>query len=76
MIEPRPMPPYLPIYPESERAGIQQRYEQAEREWQRRVDFVMWTNAIPVICACAGLIAAALMGPQIVLDAIRVLALR
>lgn len=72
LISPRPMPPFLPIYPESERAGIQARYEQDEREWQRQTSFIIWTNAIPVICATIGMIVLAIMGPGIVLDMIAV----
>lgn len=76
MIRPRPAPPYLPIYPESERARIQRSYEMDALEWQREASRVMWSNSIMVIVGAVGLIAAALMGPQIVIDALIILARR
>lgn len=74
MIRPRPMPPYLPIYDAADRPRIQIQYERDEREWQREADFILWTGAIPVFCAAAAMITLAFMGPQIVLDAIAILA--
>lgn len=46
MIMPRPMPPYLPIYPEADRARIWARYEQDEQVWQRQTGITMMLNLI------------------------------
>lgn len=74
MIRPMPMPPYLPLYPIEDQPGIQSRYEHDLREWQREVDLTLWSNGLLVLIAAVGVIAAAIMGPQIAIDAFRVLA--
>lgn len=74
MTRPRPTPPYLPIYPQEQWFDIQAKHEEAEREWQRETRFAMLTNSAMVLIAAAGLVVAALMGPQILVDAIRALA--
>jgi hypothetical protein len=74
LIRPRPTPPNPLLYSVNEYAKIQLSYLIALDEWQRETTFVMWANAIPIICASAAGIALALMGPSIVLDMIRVLA--
>ena len=74
MIRPRPMPPYLPIYPEEDRARIQAAYEQDDREWHRETNMMMWMNAIPVVVVAIGVAVAAIIGPPVIVDAIRILA--
>jgi hypothetical protein len=66
MIGPRPTSPYLPIYPEADHQRIQEAYLQAEAEWQRAA---AWTMALTAVLA---VVMAALLGPQIVVDAIMV----
>lgn len=52
---PRPLPPYLPAYPESERAKIQARYEELEREWQRDASITMGLNTALAVTPFLGL---------------------
>lgn len=73
LIRPRPSPPNPLLYSVNEYAKLQLNYLVAVEEWQRETRFVMWTNAIPVICAAVAVIVLAIMGPGIVLDMIRVL---
>lgn len=74
MIEPQPIPPYLPIYPDSQWPELQRRYDDDMRAWEQEATFAMWTNAIMVLIPVVGIVCAALMGPQIVVDAMSILA--
>lgn len=53
---------------------IEAAYRQLDAEWQKEADRIMWLSAVPVLCAAAAGILAAVMGPSIVLDAIQILA--
>lgn len=68
------IPPFLPIYPESQWPELERRHADDVREWQREAVFAMWTNAAMVMIPVVGIVCAALMGPHIIVDAMTILA--
>lgn len=71
---PPPTPPYWPAYEEPERSRIKAAYEADCEAFQKEITTQFIISAIFVLTALVGICFAAFMGPDIIIDMIKVLA--
>jgi hypothetical protein len=74
LMRPPPMPPCPFLYTADEFAKYQAAYPKDLEIYGRECNRVMWMNAIPIVCACVGVMVLALFGPGVVMSAIEILA--